>query len=159
MLHNNIINRTFNRTSCMSPTGIPTSWAKCCKWIGLAHLQTLRSWIHLHSYLQWCTDVKSCTWHIAHIEDDLHVNSTFESQIITAYYLEDITGTEDDVPLKCVGTGGTWKYQKPRCLSSLQHFYSLFFSHFCYIQGTPIKSNPLGTRSPAVARMADRTAP
>jgi len=35
----------------MSPTGIPASWTKCCRWLGLAYLQSLRSWIHLHSYL------------------------------------------------------------------------------------------------------------
>jgi len=29
---------------------------------------------------QWCTDVKSCTWHMADIKDNLHVSSTFESQ-------------------------------------------------------------------------------
>jgi len=35
----------------MSPTEIPALRTKCCKRLSLAHLQTLRSWIHLHSYL------------------------------------------------------------------------------------------------------------
>jgi len=53
LLHNSIINRTFNRTSCICHRlGLLLHEQSVADELSLAHLQTLRSWIHLHYYLR-----------------------------------------------------------------------------------------------------------
>jgi len=68
----------------MSPTGIPASWTMCYKWLSLAHLQTLRSWIHLHSYLHTPNHHAyhhSQHYYFQHVHSYHQLRQTFHSEV------------------------------------------------------------------------------